>query len=319
MNALRRSSLVAFLCLGDLFALTQLSPDWRLLIRSASAPRAWVAAEGADSVAAKLAGCGLWLIAVWFGLGMLSAVGMALPGAAGRTLQLLAGRILPRALLRLVAGASGLGVLLAPVAAQAAPAALVGVHSVGVHTVAATPSPTPLRAVGAVVLPAPVVPTDPTSVAASAPESSTTVPASPTTAPATTVTPQPSDAAPTASSSTGPVPTAAPSPAVASGASGSAVPPSAAASTPSPPSSPAMPRPGSRASATTASTEQSVTVAPGDSLWRIAADRLGANGTDAAVALEWPRWYEANAAEIGSDPALIQPGVVLHAPPNAQQ
>lgn len=57
------------------------------------------------------------------------------------------------------------------------------------------------------------------------------------------------------------------------------------------------------------------TVAPGESLWRIAADRLGPGASDTAVAQEWPRWYAANAAAIGPDPNLIRPGQELLAPP----
>lgn len=57
------------------------------------------------------------------------------------------------------------------------------------------------------------------------------------------------------------------------------------------------------------------TVAPGESLWRIAAHRLGPDASDAAIAREWPRWYAANAATIGPDPHLIHPGQELLAPP----
>ncbi len=52
------------------------------------------------------------------------------------------------------------------------------------------------------------------------------------------------------------------------------------------------------------------TVQPGDSLWQIAArpDIYG-NG------LDWRKIYEANKGEIGADPDLIQPGMVLVIPP----
>lgn len=58
-------------------------------------------------------------------------------------------------------------------------------------------------------------------------------------------------------------------------------------------------------------------VAPGDTLWAIAARDLqngSANATDADIAAHWPAWYAANRATIGPDPDLIHPGMTLHAP-----
>jgi nucleoid-associated protein YgaU len=63
---------------------------------------------------------------------------------------------------------------------------------------------------------------------------------------------------------------------------------------------------------------ESVVVRPGDSLWMIAATRLGRPPSDDQVAGAWPRWYAANRAEIGSDPNLIRPGQLLHAPRPAE-
>ena len=60
-----------------------------------------------------------------------------------------------------------------------------------------------------------------------------------------------------------------------------------------------------------------VVVAPGDSLWRIAARHLPAAATDADVAAAWPRWYASNADVVGPDPDLILPGQVLVVPPSA--
>ncbi len=59
---------------------------------------------------------------------------------------------------------------------------------------------------------------------------------------------------------------------------------------------------------------RTVVVREGDSLWAIAAAELGPGADGAAIAARWPQWYAANAALIGSDPDLIQPGQVLHAP-----
>jgi hypothetical protein len=55
-------------------------------------------------------------------------------------------------------------------------------------------------------------------------------------------------------------------------------------------------------------------VSAGDTLWSIAADHLAPGASTAAVATEWPRWYEANRDAIGADPDLITPGLVLDAP-----
>lgn len=57
-----------------------------------------------------------------------------------------------------------------------------------------------------------------------------------------------------------------------------------------------------------------VTVAPGDSLWRIAARHLGPDATAPEIAAEWPRWYDANRAVIGPDPDLIRPRQQLQQP-----
>jgi nucleoid-associated protein YgaU len=57
-----------------------------------------------------------------------------------------------------------------------------------------------------------------------------------------------------------------------------------------------------------------VTVAPGDSLWLIAARRLGADASQGEVAAAWPRWYAANRDVIGPDPNLIHPGQRLRTP-----
>jgi nucleoid-associated protein YgaU len=58
-----------------------------------------------------------------------------------------------------------------------------------------------------------------------------------------------------------------------------------------------------------------VIVRPGDSLWSIAARRLGPGAADVRVAQEWPRWWAANRAIVGEDPDLINPGQRLTPPP----
>jgi len=62
-------------------------------------------------------------------------------------------------------------------------------------------------------------------------------------------------------------------------------------------------------------------VRPGDTLWHLAAQALGAPGgpapADAVVAAAWPSWWEANREAIGDDPHLLRPGTSLVAPPPA--
>jgi nucleoid-associated protein YgaU len=62
---------------------------------------------------------------------------------------------------------------------------------------------------------------------------------------------------------------------------------------------------------------RSVRVRPGDSLWLIAAHRLGPAADQNDIAAAWPRWYAANRDVIGDDPGLIRPGQLL-APPSTQ-
>jgi hypothetical protein len=59
-----------------------------------------------------------------------------------------------------------------------------------------------------------------------------------------------------------------------------------------------------------------VTVLSGDTLWDIAASAMGPGATDVEVALEWPRWFEANRAVIGQNPDVLLPGQILQ-PPSA--
>ncbi|CAM3575344.1 LysM domain-containing protein [Occultella aeris] len=90
---------------------------------------------------------------------------------------------------------------------------------------------------------------------------------------------------------------------------------SAATSQPQTGSPSAMPTPRGPAGTATGAHE----VAPGETLWSIAAADLARDGstvTEADIAAAWPRWYAANAATIGADPDLIQPGQELVPPTN---
>jgi len=60
--------------------------------------------------------------------------------------------------------------------------------------------------------------------------------------------------------------------------------------------------------------KEDVIVQPGDSLWSIAASRLGPFATDVDIALSWPKWYDANRSTIGADPTMLHPGQVLQPP-----
>jgi hypothetical protein len=64
----------------------------------------------------------------------------------------------------------------------------------------------------------------------------------------------------------------------------------------------------------TAPPAREVTVLAGDTLWDIAAHQLGPAASDVDVALHWPRWYEANKAQIGENPHVLLPGQILKAP-----
>jgi nucleoid-associated protein YgaU len=60
-----------------------------------------------------------------------------------------------------------------------------------------------------------------------------------------------------------------------------------------------------------------VVVQPGDTLWSIAARRLGPTASGAAITAAWHAWYAANRNVIGSNPSVIQPGQRL-TPPTAE-
>ncbi|MEO3942494.1 LysM peptidoglycan-binding domain-containing protein [Paenarthrobacter nicotinovorans] len=60
--------------------------------------------------------------------------------------------------------------------------------------------------------------------------------------------------------------------------------------------------------------ESGVVVKSGDTLWSIAASRLGPLSTDVEVALLWPKWHAANRSVIGEDPSVLVPGQVLRPP-----
>jgi resuscitation-promoting factor RpfA len=81
-------------------------------------------------------------------------------------------------------------------------------------------------------------------------------------------------------------------------------------SEPSPP--PATPPPAAAPAAPPPLTV--VMVRPGDCLWTIAAQHLGADATNADIDRAWRAIWAANRDRIGADPNLIHPGLVLAMP-----
>lgn len=57
-----------------------------------------------------------------------------------------------------------------------------------------------------------------------------------------------------------------------------------------------------------------IVVRPGDSLWRLAAERLPSDAGDATITHTWHRLYAANLAVIGTDPDHLEPGQRLTRP-----
>jgi nucleoid-associated protein YgaU len=208
--------------------------------RGIGAAHAWFATAGADRAIATLAAAALWLVAGWLGAGMACCLVARLPGAVGATAGAAGRAVLPRLVLRLVAGSVGLGVLVAPVAAGAHP----------------PPRPAPVSS-AAPTVPGPAWPSEPAAPTVPGPSWPSHQPAN-------------------------------------------------------------HPPPAPRPAAHDRSAE-TVRVRPGDSLWLLAARRLGPHADAEQIGAEWPRWYAANRAVIGPDPDLIVPGQVLHTPAASQQ
>jgi nucleoid-associated protein YgaU len=257
-------------------------------------------ADPADVLLALVAGAGT-AIAVWLGVSTVAAALASLPGVIGRAATRVAHRIAPAALRRGVAFLVGTAVVaaLAPGTAAAAQPAPAG------HTVTTT------WLTGGPDTPGP----DPSFRPLDGTASST--------APATS---SPS-AAPTAAS--GPITTSMPTslptskptgPPTATGSFvGPTLPsrPAAGSSTPTASTPTTEPRglgPLQRTPASPAGGTGDHVVVRGDSLWDIAAARLGPGASRAQIAREWQRWYAANRVVIGPDPDHIEPGQQLVAP-----
>lgn len=239
MSLVHRWCVLAGTALADAWVLVRLAPDWIGLSHGLQAPHAWVSRAGADRAALALVIAALWLTAAWLALGLAVTLAGRCPGRFGRGSDILASRIAPKTLRRILVGAAGASILLGPSTALAAPGPVTPTSAVAASTSERTPPSPPLHW--------------PTS----------------------------------RSGASAPLPVAVPvQPPVTKQGRHAAQPPQ----------------------------ESRVTVTAGQSLWLIAAHRLGPTASDQQVATEWPRWYRSNRGVIGADPALIRPGQRLIKP-----
>ena len=306
MKTFKSRAQAIFLAIGTAHLLIRFHTAPGRVASHLRAPHAWVDQVGADTAVATLAAALLWLVALWLAIGMLAAVLAVAPGRVGATAAHLATVMIPATLRTMVATAAGAAMLVAPVPAFAR----------GVDLPAAPSWP-----VSPATAAAPAWPTMHATAAAPSPAASGPTPAAPA---------WPTMHATTSMSSAPPSPTAAPTPPATSMAAGSALSPAPVPTTPHNTPQPAPPSAvgGTPPTSVTANPPRSethpapkatgggdtVTVTPGDSLWLIAAHRLGPRATEQAIAVDWPHWYSANRAAIGSDPGLLHPGTTLRVP-----
>jgi nucleoid-associated protein YgaU len=244
-----------------------------------------------DHALAEIAGTVVFAAAAWAAL----AIGLVLlgtgPGRCGALARQAQRVVLPAIARRVLVGAVGVGLVVTPAVASAAP------NSGASGSVRALPAPAWPGTADA----------GPSEAGASAPAPAGPRPASGTTPPAKS--PAWPTASPPGSPSTQPSPQPSTQPSTQAFPTPRHTPPHSRP--PAPASTPAPRRPASAAA---------VTVRPGDSLWAIARRRLTAEAgtpSPARVATAWPAWWTANRSVIGSDPDLIRPGQVLHAPTGA--
>ncbi len=148
-------------------------------------------------------------------------------------------------------------------------------------------------------------PSVPTTVSASSTHRSVPGPTASQTLPAPITAPNPSPAPVLRPRSPAATPTSSPSPA--RQPSPTPVAPTAAASP-----SPTTPTAADPARAVDSSVRH--VVIAGDCLWDIAAHLIGRGASNAAIDRGWRAIYAANRAEVGDDPGLIHPGLVLTIP-----
>ena len=277
---------MALLVIADVIVLARLMPQWSALRRSLAAPHQWIAEAGADRAAIVLAGALLWIAALWLAVGLAAAIAALIPGRMGALSASIAVLTLPTGLRRLVISAAGASLLLAPANAFAA-----GVSAASPSVSSAARPVVGVTAATDAALPAVAWPVGSTGVVDSGTQQ----------APA----PVSSPSAASASSSTTPRTTTA-LPAVR--------PPVTDARATRDGAEAAQPTSVGGGAGRSEDGSGTVTVAAGDSLWAIAAHRLGPAASDAQIAQAWPQWYDANRERIGADPNLIHPGTRLAVP-----
>ena len=137
----RRSSL-AVLVSGDVLVLLLFRSAPTDLARQLGHQREWLARVGTDAALVTVAGTVLWVAAAWLGLGLVSAGARRAPGRIGALADRICAAVLPRIVLRLVAGSTGLGMLLAPLPAVAT----ISTTAAAAGATASKPAPVPAPA-----------------------------------------------------------------------------------------------------------------------------------------------------------------------------
>ncbi|WP_448615706.1 LysM peptidoglycan-binding domain-containing protein [Modestobacter sp. URMC 112] len=267
------------------WALAGLGPQSARAWAAVIAPQALVDAAGVDALLVPVAAAAGWACWAWGVLGLVLTALSALPGAVGRTADLLLMALLPAGARRLAAMAVGLTVGAgAPLSAVPAVPALDPGTAVLTAAADHRPAPDDLTSTTGAGIGGPVA--DWPAGRAEGPPVGAEGPS----------------VGAEADEPDGGGPPDWPAPPTAT--------PSSPAPAPAPSQAPAGP-----------AADQHV-VLRGDCLWDIAADRLaaqrpGAPVGDADVLAAVHAWWQANAGVIGPDPDLLLPGQVLSAPPLA--
>ena len=241
-----------------------------------------------------------WACLAWLAVALTASVLSHAPGAAGRTADRVAGWVSPALLRRAVEAALGLSVVAGTVGT--APAAYA---EAPLRFESAAPVLGDVGPFDRPVTAQPHRPAGRAQAATPAPRATPTPPPSPVPAAVTSADPAGWFVVEVPAESRAPHPAAAGQPVrVPADRPESARRPAPAA----PPSAlltgPAQP----------AGNDGEVVVRRGDTLWALAADRLGAQAAPSDIDAEWRRWYAANREVIGGDPDLIRPGQRLRVP-----
>lgn len=270
-----------------------------------------------DLLGAVAVSAGLAIVAWWAFSMLLAAAAAAFEKSGRRHAAATAGKCCPAFMRRLAVAAFSVQLLSAPLAQAAVPPpgpAWVPTQEVAIQAqwaptaAPARPVPVPVPVPEKPATPAPATPSPRPQAPAAPPSDTTQVQGSPDTeaqVPAPQATELPPPELPTAElQPTEPGPTEPPAPAV----------------RPEWRPSPPVADPGLlaaqpvRAAHGPQETPRNITVLAGDTLWDIASRELGPSATDVDVALQWPRWYEANKAQIGASPHVLLPGQILKSP-----